>query len=71
MINNLSNIQSNVTSLSTHLACLVLIRLLKQAVGIILGMRSANERRRYNVTSLIGWDYTQNDLCKALHRRYE
>ena len=30
--------------------------------GIILGMGSANERRRYNVTSsLIGWAHTQND----------
>ena len=27
---------------------------------IILGMDSANERRRYNVT---GWSPTQNDLC--------
>ena len=32
---------------------------------IILGMGSANERRRYNVTwSLIGWAHTQNDPCK-------
>ena len=30
--------------------------------GIILCMRLANERRRYNVTSsLIGWAHTQND----------
>ena len=30
--------------------------------GVILGMGSANERRRYNVTSsLIGWAHTQND----------
>ena len=29
--------------------------------GVILGMGSANERRRYNVTSsLIGWAHTQN-----------
>ena len=29
--------------------------------GIIVGMGSANERRRYNVTSsLIGWAHTQN-----------
>ena len=32
--------------------------------GIILCMRSANERWRYTVTpSLIGWAHTQNDLC--------
>ena len=30
--------------------------------GIILCMCPANERRRYNVTSLIGWVHTQNDL---------
>ena len=30
--------------------------------GIIkLRMRLANERRRYNVTSLLGWAHTQND----------
>ena len=30
--------------------------------GIVLGMSSANERRRYNVTtSLIGWAHTQDD----------
>ena len=33
--------------------------------GIMLCMRPANERRRYNVTSfLIGWSHTQNDPCK-------
>ena len=33
-------------------------------VMIILCMRPANERRRYNVTSsLIGWPHTQNDPC--------
>ena len=32
--------------------------------GIILVMGSANERRRYNITSsLIGWANTQNDSC--------
>ena len=32
--------------------------------GIILGMSSVNERRRYTVTSsLIGWAPTQNDIC--------
>ena len=32
--------------------------------GIILGMGSSNERRRYYVTpSLIGWAHTQNDPC--------
>ena len=31
-------------------------------LGIILGMGSANETWRYNVTSsLIGWAHTQND----------
>ena len=38
--------------------------------GIILCIRPANERRRYNVTSLIGWAHTQNDpwlhLCGAV-----
>ena len=33
-----------------------------QSAGIILCMGSANERRRYNVTSsLIGWVHSQND----------
>ena len=32
--------------------------------GIILGLRPANERRRYKVTpSLIGWAQTQNQRC--------
>ena len=32
--------------------------------GIILCMRPANERQRYNVTSpLIGWAHIQNDPC--------
>ena len=36
--------------------------------GIILCMRPANERRRYNVTSsLIGWAHTQIDLCVPHH----
>ena len=38
--------------------------------GIILGVGSASERRRYNVTlSLIGGAHTQNDACsrKCLH----
>ena len=36
-----------------------------QNTGIILGMGSANERRRYNVTSsLIGWAHTHNDPWK-------
>ena len=35
--------------------------------GIILGMGSANERRRYTVTlALIGWAHTQNDPCQYL-----
>ena len=35
----------------------------------IVGMGSANERRRYNVAlSLIGWAHTQNDSC--LHTWY-
>ena len=34
---------------------------------ITLGMRSANEMRRYNVTSsLIGWGHTQNDSCISM-----
>ena len=33
--------------------------------GIILGMGSTNERRRYTVTPLlIGWAHTQNDTCE-------
>ena len=39
---------------------------LYQQPGIIMHMRPANERRRYNVTSsLIGWAHTQNDLWAA------
>ena len=40
--------------------------------GIVLCMRSANERRRYNVTSpLIGWAHTQNDPWKSIdHTTY-
>ena len=35
--------------------------------GIILCMRPANERRRYNVTSSpIGWAHAQNDRCICL-----
>ena len=35
--------------------------------GIILWMRPANERRRYNVTSsLIGWAHSQNDPCSPI-----
>ena len=35
-----------------------------EPTGIILSMGSANERRRYIVTSpLTGWAYTQNDPC--------
>ena len=42
-----------------------------EAWGIILGMRSANERRRYNVMlSLIDWVHTQNEprgiMCWAV-----
>ena len=34
--------------------------------GTILSMGSANERRRYNVTSsLIGWAHTQKDPCES------
>ena len=37
-----------------------------QKSKINLGMGSANERRRYNVTSsLIGWAHTQNDPWKS------
>ena len=35
--------------------------------GVILCMCSANERRRYNVTSsLIGWAHSQNDPCDGI-----
>ena len=34
--------------------------LLMYISGIILWMRPANERRRYIVTSFIGWGHTQN-----------
>ena len=43
-------------------------KLMKKPVApeIILGMGSANERRRYIVTaSLIGWAHTQNDRWAA------
>ena len=33
-------------------------------MGIVLCLRPANERRRYNVTSsLIGWAHARNDPC--------
>ena len=36
------------------------------SIGIILGMGSANERRRYNITScLIGWAHAQNDAWEV------
>ena len=39
--------------------------------GIIVGMGSANERCRYNVTSsLIGWTHTQNDGMGSAHERH-
>ena len=39
-----------------------------QNQGIILGMGSASERRRYNVTSsLIGCAHNRNDPCKWFH----
>ena len=39
--------------------------------GIILCMRPANERRRYNVTSSpIGWAHTQNDPCMTYRWDY-
>ena len=38
----------------------------KQATEISLGLGSANERRRYIVTSsFTGWAHTQNDPCAA------
>ena len=38
---------------------------IRRYVVIILGMCSANERRRYSVTSsLIGWAHTKNDPCR-------
>ena len=38
--------------------------------GIIVGMGSANERRRYNVTSsLIGLAYTHNDPWVSIHNK--
>ena len=37
--------------------------------GMILGLRPANERRRYTVTpSLIGWAQTQNQPCPGTVR---
>ena len=36
--------------------------------GMVVGMGSANERRRYIVTSsYIGWAQNQNDLCETVH----
>ena len=32
-------------------------------------MDPANERRCYNITFLIGWTHTQNDLCKQMPNR--
>ena len=39
---------------------LTMVRL--HGAGIILRIRPVDERRSYNVTSLIGWAHTQNDL---------
>ena len=48
----------------TIVECLWHVLLNVAKSGIMLGMGSANEGRRYNVTSsLIGWAHTQNDLC--------
>ena len=45
---------------------LILTQIWISYVGIILNMGSANEKRRYNVTSsLIAWAHTQNDPCYA------
>ena len=39
--------------------------------GIILYMRPANGRQRYNVmSSLIGWVHMQNDLCIRLEQMH-
>ena len=39
---------------------------LRGKTGLILGLRSANERRRYFVTtSLIDWVQAYNQLCKT------
>ena len=54
-------------ALGNHIAALVvaiyeLILFILSSSGIILCMRPANGRRRYNVTSsLIGWTHTQKD----------
>ena len=45
--------------------CFIWVKLsaMNRDAGISLGMRPANERRRYNVTtSLIGWAHTQTDM---------
>ena len=52
----------NLTAVTQSLTnpCWIFIRL--RIAGIVLWMRPANERRRYNVTSfLIGWAHQQND----------
>ena len=37
---------------------------IKSLPGVIMGLGSANERRRYIVmSSLMGWVHTQNDPC--------
>ena len=42
---------------------------LRHVAGIILGMGTANGRRRYYVTpSLIGWAHTQNDPCAVVDK---
>ena len=51
----------NVTSLE-----FLLWRKGEHNTGIILGVGSANERLRYNVTSVIGWAHTQNDPCNTI-----
>ena len=40
--------------------------------GLILGLRPANERRRYFVTtSLIGWSQTKDQPCQLFIRKKE
>ena len=64
-INTISMLRKMIKKCKLIFACF-LKTIQNNKVGLILGIGSANQRRRYNVTSsLIGWPYTQNDSCKG------
>ena len=58
---------ADITLLTKRTHCIHYIHKLCVKIGIILAMGSANERRRYNVTSsFICWAHTQNETMIIL-----